>query len=61
MDADKSNKPAQTPGLKPPDPWKMAKSKWPHSNCQKTGGTAAQWKKYPQKRIVKKILIVSKI
>jgi hypothetical protein len=40
MDADKSNKPAQTPDLKPPDPWKMAKSKWPKSNRQKTGGTA---------------------
>jgi hypothetical protein len=40
MDADKSNKPAHTPGLKPLDPWKMVKSKWPHSKCQKTGGTA---------------------
>jgi hypothetical protein len=27
MDADKSNKPTQTPGLKPPDPWKMVSLK----------------------------------
>jgi hypothetical protein len=41
MDGDKSNKPAHTPGLKPPDPWKMVKIKWPHSNRQKSGGTVS--------------------
>jgi hypothetical protein len=48
MNADISNKPAQSPGLKHPDPWKMFKSKWPHSNRQKTGetaGAALGWKR----------------
>jgi hypothetical protein len=31
-----TNRAAQTPGLKPPDPWKMVKSKSWHSNRQKT-------------------------
>jgi hypothetical protein len=56
MDADKSNKPAQTPGLKPPDPWKMAKSKWPHSNRQKTGGgpPAPSWSRKTTTRVGEK-------